>query len=139
MSKTEAMAMLAALVVAFATLSVPAFADSNAAGPAQGSSQWVNMAGQASVNLTSALPFLSATFNSNSSTSINATVVATLHNTIGQTVALYTIPLVGVNPGQNVTVGFFVTAPFGAYTVDIFVLSNSWTAISAVTNSTIVA
>jgi hypothetical protein len=70
---------------------------------------------------------------------VNATAYATLHNVAGETVAIESVAIVGLSPGQNATVGFYLTAPLDVYTVDLFVVSSSGTAISAETNSTIVA
>ena len=138
-SRIEGTAGIAALVLAIASLSAPAYADSSSAGGVPSGYPWVSLAGQAWVNYTSTAPLLTATFTNQSPTQVNATVFATLHNMEGQTVAIEAVAIVGAHPGQNTTVGFYLTVPFDAYTVDLFVLSSSGTAISAVTNSTIVA
>jgi hypothetical protein len=137
-SKIEGIAGIAALVLAMASLSAPAYADSSA-GSAPANSPWVSMASQAWVNYTGIVPVLTATFNNQSPSLVNATAYATFHNLIGQTVAMESVAMAGLNPGQNATIGFYLTAPLDVYTVDLFVVSSSGTAISAVTNSTIVA
>ena len=138
-TRIEGIAGLAALVLAIASLSTPAYADSSSVGSAAASSPWVSVAGQAWVNYTGSDPILTATFTSQSTTQVNATAYATFHNVLGQTVAIASVAISGLNPGQNATVGFYFTLPTDAYVVDLFVLSSSGTAISADTNSTIVA
>ena len=135
----EGMAAAAALLLVTASMAAPIFADSSSAGSSAGASPWLSFSGQAWMNYTGSTPILTETFTSQSSSLMNATAFATLHNSIGQTVAISTVAIVALNPGQNATVRFYLPVPLDAYTVDIFALSSAGTLISPVTNSTVVA
>ncbi len=138
-SKLEGIAAAPAVVVAIASLSAPSYADSSSTGAVPSGYPWISLAGQPWVNYTTIAPLLTATFTNQSPSQMNATAYATLHDLVGQTVAIDAVAIVGANPGQNTTVGFYFAVPLDAYTVDLFVLSSSGTAKSAVTNGTNVA
>lgn len=121
-----------ALLLSAGLLAAPLYADAQSAG-----SQWVDLDGATAI-YGGSVPMVNATFVSNSTSTINATAFATIHNSLGQTVAIETSPIVGLQPGQNATLSFPVGLPFDSYFVEIFIVSSTGYAISAETNCTVV-
>ena len=136
--KVEAITCLAALIITAASMATPIFAD---ASPEVSAAAYPSLTfvGQAWMNFTGPVPILTATLTSRSPGQVNATAYATLHDSIGQTVAIVAVAVVGVSAGQNVTTRFYLLVPLDVYTVDFFALSSAGTAISPTTNSTLVA
>lgn len=136
----EGAAGLAALMVLAASVAAPLHADPSAA-----TSGWFGMTDQPWVNYAGLSPVLSANFTNlsasqtNATDPANATAFATIRNYVGQTVAVESVAMDGVSPGQNTTVSFSLALPPDVYTVFLFVVSPSGTAISTETNCTVVA
>jgi len=123
-----------ALLLAVGSLAAPIYADLQS-----GASQWVNVDAP-SVNYSGNVPVVNATFVNNSTSPINATAYATIHNSLGQTVGIESVAIVGLFPGGNATLAFPVAGTsLDAYLVDIFVTSSSGVAISAEVNCTVAA
>lgn len=138
-SKVEALATLMALVVALATFSVPAFAASASLAPLQ-SGQPIAFMGPPVVNGTNgAVYFLGVSYVNQSPGVMNGTVVAVLHNYLGQTVEIATASFSDIAAGQNSTATMGLFVPFDAYTVDVFAISTGGWAISAEVNATLAA
>jgi hypothetical protein len=138
-SRIKGAASLAALALLAAAMAAPVYAASSQGDSSSAATPWLNMNGQAWVNFTGSVPVLTATFTNLSPGQTNATAFATIHNVLGQTVAIETFAFVGMTQGQNMTALFPIQLPLDAYSVDLFVLSSSGTAISQTTNSTLVA
>ncbi|HUI00875.1 MAG TPA: hypothetical protein VLX56_04535 [Nitrososphaerales archaeon] len=135
MSKVELSAALMALVVAATTLTLPAFADTSAQ-----SGQAVAFLAQPPIGMTNATAsYLVVQFQNQSLTAINGTVYAVLRNAMGETVAISAAPFANVTAGQNATAPLALNVPFDAYNVYVFAVNSAGFAISADTNSTVVA
>jgi len=136
MSRLEVLAAVAALVVAVATLSVPVFA--NPSGPAYAQPiAFIGWPGPAVANGTDYN--MTVGYVNQSPVVMNGTVVAVLHNLLGQTVEISTETFAGLGSGQNATATVAFYAPLDVYTVDVFVVSQYGWAMSAEVNATIVA
>jgi len=143
----EGIAGLAAILLVAASVAAPIYADSTGAAPAEATSAWLSLGGPAWMNYTGAVPVLTATYvnqsvsatNETDPSGMSATAYAVVHNFLGQTVAIETVPITGLSSGQNATVSFYFAVPLDVYTVNLFVLSSSGMAISADSNSTVVA
>jgi len=129
----EGIACLAAALLLSATMAAPIYADSAAASP------WMSFTGQTWMDYSGSTPILNAVFANQSPFQVNGTAYAVLHDSLGQTIEIATAPITALGTGQNATVQFYINVPFDAYTVNFFVLSDAGTAISAGTNSTVVA
>jgi len=134
MSKVEAMATLMALAVAVSTMTIPVFADSSSAATplAFVNVPWIQVTN-------SSASYVSLVYQNQSPGVMNGTMYAVFHNSIGQTVEIASEPINSVAAGQNATVTFVVTGPFDVYLVDVFAVNAGGWAISATTNSTVVA
>ncbi len=135
-------AALAAVLLMAGSSAVPLYADTASIASTGGASPRVSMVGQAWMNYTGPAPTLLATYtdqSSNQTAPMNATAIATVHNVIGQTIAIESVSIIGLSDGQNATIGFALNLPYDAYTVNLFVVDASGAAVSANTNSTVIA
>jgi hypothetical protein len=129
---------LAAMLVSFAALSVPAYGDSS--GQAVPTGNALVMSGQPVVLFNVTMPSMVVKYHNQQTTPVNGTLFMDVRNAAGQTVYIASAPLGVVNASASITVMFGIPLPFDAYTTSLFVVDSTFGyAISASNSTSIVA